>query len=83
MTAASVARVLTASAGRYLQQLCKHWSHGMAVDFDAARGTVTFPREMRGQVFPSEGVVTMTAEPDALVVRIDPVGWRPIARSRS
>ncbi|WP_271300743.1 DUF2218 domain-containing protein [Sphingomonas sp. CV7422] len=40
---ASVARVPTASASRYLQQLAKHWSHKMTVSFTAEEGTITFP----------------------------------------
>lgn len=35
--------VPTASASRYLQQLCKHWSHKFAVSFDPERGTIALP----------------------------------------
>ncbi len=38
----SEARVATAHASRYLQQLCKHWSHKFTVDFTAARGMIDF-----------------------------------------
>lgn len=38
----SLADVATAHASRYLQQLCKHWSHKFAVEFDANRGRVPF-----------------------------------------
>jgi uncharacterized protein len=34
------AEMATAHASRYLQQLCKHWSHRFAVEFDATHGTV-------------------------------------------
>jgi hypothetical protein len=34
------ATVPTAHASRYLQQLCKHWSHRFTVEFDATHGTV-------------------------------------------
>ena len=34
------ADIATDNASRYLQQLCKHWSHRFAVDFDASHGTV-------------------------------------------
>jgi hypothetical protein len=44
---ASVARVPTASASRYLQQLAKHWSHKMAVVFSAEEGTIDFPNGAR------------------------------------
>ncbi|SFP61703.1 DUF2218 domain-containing protein [Sphingomonas rubra] len=43
----SVARVPTRSAGRYLQQLAKHWSHKMAVCFTAEEGTIDFPNGAR------------------------------------
>ena len=36
-THASTAVVPTASASRYLQQLCKHWQHNLQVEFTAAR----------------------------------------------
>ena len=35
---ASHATVTTASASRYLQQLCKHWSHKFSVEFTPAAG---------------------------------------------
>ena len=35
----SQAHVSTPSASRYLQQVCKHWSHKFAVEFTAERGT--------------------------------------------
>jgi hypothetical protein len=34
----SVAAVPTANGSRYLQQLCKHWAHNLAVDYDAREG---------------------------------------------
>jgi hypothetical protein len=36
----SRATVATANASRYLQQLCKHWSHKFATDFDPGCGTI-------------------------------------------
>lgn len=36
------ASVATERASRYLQQLCKHWSHRLEVAFDAAQGDVRF-----------------------------------------
>lgn len=68
---AAVARVPTASASRYLQQLCKHWQHNMAVVFTPEHGTVTFPKNARGADHPGDGVATFDAEADALGVRID------------
>jgi uncharacterized protein len=41
--ARSTAVVATESASKYLQQLCKHWSHKMVTEFDPAKGRVDFP----------------------------------------
>ena len=67
----AVAVVQTASASRYLQQLCKHWQHNLAVDFTPDHGTVVFPKDARGAAFPGDGLVTFDAASDALTVRID------------
>ena len=71
MSAVSVAVVPTASGGKYLQQLCKHWSHNLAVEFDASHGQVTFPRDARGATWAGDAVVTFDAGPEALTCRID------------
>jgi hypothetical protein len=39
----SIARVPTASASRYLQQLAKHWSHKMEVSYSEQEGRIAFP----------------------------------------
>lgn len=39
----SVADVATASASRYLQQLCKHFAHRLPVTFDETAGAIDFP----------------------------------------
>ena len=57
MTTAS-AHVPTAHAAKYLRQLCKHWSHRVAVDLEDDTGIVVFP----------DAVATMTAAPAALIV---------------
>jgi hypothetical protein len=56
------ASVPTTHGGRYLQQLCKHWSHRISVEFTAEAGVVTFP---------NGAVLTMTAQPAALDVRLE------------
>jgi hypothetical protein len=38
----STASVRTDHASRYLQQLCKHWSHRFTVEFDEKSGKVPF-----------------------------------------
>ncbi len=67
----ATAIVSTANGSKYLQQLCKHWSHNLAVEFTAERGTVTFPRDARGADWPGKGVVTMVAHPETLECRIE------------
>ena len=67
----STAQVPTAQASRYLQQLCKHWSHNMEVEFTPERGTVRFPRDARGADWPDDALVTMVAHSETLECRID------------
>ncbi len=67
----AVATVPTQSASRYLQQLCKHWSHNLAVTFTAEAGTITFPADVRGKSFPAEAAVTLQARETALEVLVD------------
>ena len=67
----SSASVPTASGSRYLQQLCKHWAHNLAVEFTSDHGTVVFPRDARGADHPGDGLVTFDAGDDRLDVRVD------------
>lgn len=67
----AVAAVPTTNGSKYLQQLCKHWSHNLAVEFTTERGTVRFPRDARGASWAGDGVLTLTARPDALECRLD------------
>lgn len=45
MTAATqaTATVATATAAKYLGQLCKHWGHKFVVEHDGPNGKVVFP----------------------------------------
>ena len=67
----STASVPTAQASRYLQQLCKHWAHNLAVEFDSTQGRVAFPQDGRGGPWPGDGLFTMVAQPEALLCRIE------------
>ena len=42
MTQSASAIANTPNASKYLQQLCKHWSHKAATSFSPDQGTVTF-----------------------------------------
>ena len=63
--------ISTASASRYLQQLCKHWAHNLEVSFDAEQGRVVFPKDARGADWPGDGIFTMAATPETLECRIE------------
>ena len=67
----ATASVPTPSGSKYLQQLCKHWSHNLTVEFTADHGTVIFPRDARGADHPGDALVTFDAGAEALQVRID------------
>ena len=70
MTFETTARVPTVNSSRYLQQLCKHWSHNLSVEFTPEAGTVIFPKDARGADWPGDATLTMTAHHDALECRI-------------
>jgi hypothetical protein len=57
----AAAQVPTANASKYLQQLCKHWSHRLAVDLKENTGTVVFP----------DAVATMTASSAELIIVLE------------
>ena len=71
MSVSSTAQAPTASASRYLQQLCKHWQHNLAVEFDASRGSIVFPRDARGASWAGDATVTLTAHEETLECAID------------
>lgn len=59
MSVSQHATAATAHASRYLQQLCKHWSHRFAVTFDPTSGRI----DMGDGV-----VVVLAATPDQIAV---------------
>jgi hypothetical protein len=58
----SQAQVPTASASRYLQQICKHWSHKFAVEFTPEHGTIPFSEDRRCEFSAADGMLTMRIE---------------------
>lgn len=58
---ATTAHVPTASADKYMKQLCKHWSHKLDVELGETTGIVRF----------GQAVADMEAKADGLVVRIE------------
>ena len=72
MTHHSAAAVVsTSNASRYLQQLCKHWSHKLAVEFTASDGRIVMPKEGRGESFANDAIVSLKADEAALQVNVD------------
>ena len=59
------ADITTDHGSRYLQQLCKHWSHKFTVEFDPTQGAIQLDAVR----------CTLHAEPDRLLV--DVVGDDP------
>lgn len=60
----------TASASRYLQQLCKHWSHKFAVEFTPTEGRIVF----------SAGSCSLQAHGERLVMRVEAADEASAAR---
>ena len=59
---ASQAAIATASASRYLQQLCKHWSHKFAVEFTPEHGTIPFDATRTCTLDASAGKLALRVE---------------------
>lgn len=59
--AKTIAVVPTENGWKYVQQLCKHWSHKLEVELGENRGTVRF----------AEAVAEMSADDAALTVVIE------------
>jgi hypothetical protein len=67
----TTARVPTVNGSRYLQQLCKHWSHNLKVEFTPEAGTVVFPKNARGADWPGDATLVLKAENDTLECRLE------------
>lgn len=61
----------TDKAGRYIQQLCKHWEHNLKVDHADGVGKIVFPRDARGADWPGDALVTLEAKDGGIAIRID------------
>jgi hypothetical protein len=58
----SHAAIATASASRYLQQLCKHWSHKFSVEFTPEHGLIPVDETRR---------CVLDASADRLALRVE------------
>lgn len=75
------ARVKTDNGGKYVRQLCKHWSHKLETEVDGDRGTVTFPTAVATMEADSEGLaISIRGADRADVERLTDVVARHIDR---
>ncbi len=70
--ARSVATVPTENGWKYLQQLCKHWSHKLDVELGEKTGIVRF----------AEATATMSADEAGLTVAIDAASDEALERMK-
>jgi uncharacterized protein len=66
------ANIPTANASKYMQQLCKHWSHKLEVDLSEQKGVVRFP----------DAVVALEARLEDLSVTIDAQAKETVERMK-
>lgn len=68
----TTARPPTASAGKYMQQLCKHWAHKLEVELSESRGVVRFPN----------AVATLEVDGEALAVTVEAADAETLERMK-
>lgn len=74
-------RVKTPNGGKYVRQLCKHWSHKLETQVDGDTGIVTFPTAVVRMVADDEGItIAITGANRADVERLTDVVARHIDR---
>ena len=62
----SISSVKTEHASRYLQQLCKHWSHRFEVEFNETSGKVPFSPETSLGLAANSSSLSMTLNVEKL-----------------
>ena len=60
----STTRIQTQSASKYLQQLCKHWSHKLDVTFTPQDGTVIFDAGRKAHFMADGNLLSITVTTD-------------------
>lgn len=70
MTVTACAAVTTATANRYLTQLCKHFAHKISVEYDDHHGRADFPG----------GACHLSAEGETLSLRCEAADERDLER---
>jgi hypothetical protein len=65
------ATVKTESGGKYVRQLCKHWSHKLETQVEGDTGTVTFPTAVATMAANDTGIaISITGEDRAAVEQL-------------
>ena len=67
----STSKVPTTHGSRYLQQLCKHWTHNLTVEFTPEAGKVIFPKDARWADWPGDATLHLQAHDDSLECRLE------------
>jgi hypothetical protein len=77
----AAAKVITPNGGKYVRQLCKHWSHKLKVELDGDAGKVTFPGAVATMEPGGEGTdIRIVGEDREVVERLTDVVARHIDR---
>jgi len=75
------ARVATPNGGKYVRQLCKHWSHKLETHVEGDTGTVTFPAAVATMAADGEGIsISIEGDDTALLEQLTDVVARHIDR---
>jgi len=75
------ARVATPNGGKYVRQLCKHWSHKLETHVEGDTGTVTFPTAVATMAADGEGIgISIEGDDRAQVEQLTDVVARHIDR---
>jgi uncharacterized protein len=70
MSLHSTVFVATDDPSRHLQQVCRHWSHILAVEFTSHQAVVVFPRNARGADWPGNATLKLEAGARTLECRL-------------
>ncbi|MEN9062056.1 MULTISPECIES: DUF2218 domain-containing protein [Ponticoccus] len=68
-----IGRFETPNGSKYLQQLCKHFAHKIAVTYDAEQGTAALPM----------GPAQLRADPEGLTIEIEADSAEGLPRARA
>ena len=69
----AIADISTAHASRYLQQLCKHWSHKFPVEFTPEHGRIAMPTAVCELDARAEGLTLRLEAADDVLERMEGV----------